>query len=97
MRLTVAANEIIILDTNVWVSAVLKGRELRTVIQFIIDNPKFEWVVSIDILAEYKEVLSQKKKPEFDVRKNLKVMHINSMITRVTLREVEAADWRPKQ
>lgn len=53
--------KIVIIDTNVLVSAVLKGREPRTVIQFIVDNPKFEWVVSADILAEYKEVLSRKK------------------------------------
>lgn len=53
--------KIVIIDTNVLVSAVLRGREPRTVIQFIVDNPKFEWVVSADILAEYKEVLSRKK------------------------------------
>lgn len=53
--------KIVIIDTNVLVSAVLRGREPRTVIQFIVDNPKFEWVVSAEILAEYKEVLSRKK------------------------------------
>lgn len=53
--------KIVIVDTNVLVCAVLRGREPRTVIQFIVDNPKFEWVVSAEILAEYKEVLSRKK------------------------------------
>lgn len=51
----------VIIDTNVLVSAVLRGREPRAVIQFIIDNLEFEWIVSTEILAEYKEVLNRKK------------------------------------
>ncbi|MGI8500742.1 MAG: putative toxin-antitoxin system toxin component, PIN family [Hassallia sp.] len=51
----------VIIDTNVLVSAVLRGREPRAVIQFIIDNSEFEWIVSTEILAEYKEVLNRKK------------------------------------
>lgn len=50
-----------IIDTNVLVSAVLRGREPRAVIQFIIDNSEFDWIVSTEILAEYKEVLNRKK------------------------------------
>ena len=53
--------KIVIIDTNILVSAVLRGREPKEVIQFIVDNPKQEWVVSADILSEYKEVLSRKK------------------------------------
>jgi uncharacterized protein len=51
----------IIIDTNVLVSAVLRGREPRAIIQFIVDNPDFEWIVSEEILTEYKEVLSRSK------------------------------------
>lgn len=51
----------VIIDTNVLVSAVLRGREPRAVIQFIIDNSEFDWIVSTEILAEYKEVLNRKK------------------------------------
>ncbi|MBW4446892.1 MAG: putative toxin-antitoxin system toxin component, PIN family [Spirirestis rafaelensis WJT71-NPBG6] len=51
----------VIIDTKVLVSAVLRGREPRAVIQFIIDNSEFEWIVSTEILAEYKEVLNRKK------------------------------------
>ena len=51
----------IVVDTNVLVSAVLRGREPRAVIQFIVDNPDCEWVVSPEILTEYKEVLSRRK------------------------------------
>ncbi len=51
----------IVIDTNILVSAVLRGREPRAVIQFIVDNTEIEWIVSAEILAEYKEVLSRKK------------------------------------
>ncbi|MDZ8236551.1 MAG: putative toxin-antitoxin system toxin component, PIN family [Nostoc sp. ChiQUE01a] len=51
----------VVIDTNVLVSAVLKGRVPRIVIQFIFDNPEWEWIVSQEIVAEYKEVLSRPK------------------------------------
>lgn len=51
----------VVIDTNVLVSAVLKGRQPREIIQFVIDNSNYEWIVSEKILAEYKEVLSRKK------------------------------------
>ena len=50
-----------VVDTNVLVSAVLKGRNPREVIQFIVDTQGFEWIVSAEILAEYTEVLSRSK------------------------------------
>jgi hypothetical protein len=34
----------VVIDTNVLVSAVLKGRVPRVVIQFIVDNPDWEWI-----------------------------------------------------
>lgn len=43
----------VIIDTNVLVSAVLKGREPRDVIQFVVDSPNCDWVVSEEILAIY--------------------------------------------
>jgi uncharacterized protein len=51
----------VVVDTNVLVSAVFKGRVPRAVIQFIFDNPDWEWIVSEEIVAEYKEVLSRSK------------------------------------
>ncbi|MEH1789446.1 MAG: putative toxin-antitoxin system toxin component, PIN family [Nostoc sp.] len=51
----------VVIDTNVLVSAVLKGRVPRAVIQFLFDNPDWEWIVSLEIVAEYKEVLSRPK------------------------------------
>lgn len=51
----------VIVDTNVLVSAVLKGRTPKEVIQFIIDAPDCNWLVSEEILEEYKQVLSRPK------------------------------------
>ncbi|MCD8487158.1 MAG: putative toxin-antitoxin system toxin component, PIN family [Desertifilum sp.] len=51
----------VISDTNVLISAVLKGRNPRIVVQFVIDNAEWEWIVSPKIVAEYKEVLSRRK------------------------------------
>lgn len=51
----------VVVDTNILVSAVLKGGIPRTVIQFIFDNPEYEWIASLEIITEYKEVLSRPK------------------------------------
>jgi putative PIN family toxin of toxin-antitoxin system len=51
----------VIVDTNVLVSAVLRGRLPRAVVQFIINDPNCDWIVSSDILAEYQEVLTRPK------------------------------------
>ncbi|MEH2301940.1 putative toxin-antitoxin system toxin component, PIN family [Nostoc sp.] len=51
----------VVIDTNVLVSAVLKGRVPRDVIQFIFDNPDWQWIASEEIVVEYKEVLSRRK------------------------------------
>ena len=51
----------VVIDTNILVSAALKGRKPSIVIQYIVDHSEWEWVVSSEILAEYKEVLSRKK------------------------------------
>jgi uncharacterized protein len=51
----------VVVDTNVLVSAILRGQTPREVIQFIIDTPNYDWMVSTEILREYKEVLSRPK------------------------------------
>ena len=51
----------IIIDTNVIISAILKGRTPRQVIQFIIDSDDCDWLVSLESLSEYREVLSRPK------------------------------------
>ncbi|MEH2014651.1 putative toxin-antitoxin system toxin component, PIN family [Nostoc sp.] len=49
------------MDTNILVYAVLKGRVPRDVLQFIFDNPDWQWIASEEIVVEYKEVLSRRK------------------------------------
>lgn len=51
----------IIIDTNVLVSAALVGKKPEEVVLFVVNNEKYEWVVSEEILAEYQEVLSRRK------------------------------------
>lgn len=49
----------VVIDTNVLVSAAISDRNPEAVILFVVANPEFEWVVSAEILSEYKEVLSR--------------------------------------
>lgn len=51
----------VIVDTNILVSAVLKGRKPREIVQFISDHSDIDWIVSQEILAEYREVLNRRK------------------------------------
>ena len=49
----------VVIDTNVLVYAAISDRNPEAVILFVVANPEFEWVVSVEILSEYKEVLSR--------------------------------------
>jgi uncharacterized protein len=51
----------VIVDTNILISASLTGRYPESVILSLVSNPDFMWVVSEEILAEYKSVLMRKK------------------------------------
>lgn len=51
----------VVIDTNVLVSAILRGRAPQAVILFVAEQPDFEWVVSAAIVREYKAVLSRPK------------------------------------
>ncbi|MFM9265840.1 putative toxin-antitoxin system toxin component, PIN family [Tychonema sp. BBK16] len=51
----------IVVDTNIVVSAILRGQRPKKVIQSIIDRPDWAWLVSPEIIAEYKEVLLRPK------------------------------------
>lgn len=54
----------VIVETNVLVSAVLKDKDPELVILFLVERDAFEWIVSTEILTEYKDVLSC---PKFDL------------------------------
>lgn len=43
------------------VSAAVTGKNPEVVILFIVENPGYEWVVSREILTEYKEVLNRSR------------------------------------
>ncbi|MDJ0729045.1 MAG: PIN domain-containing protein [Crocosphaera sp.] len=49
------------MDTNVLVSAIIAGGNPEQVILFVAENDNIQWIVSEDILAEYKSVLGRKK------------------------------------
>jgi len=51
----------VVVDTNVLVSAVLKDRVPEEVIMFIASRDDIEWIVSPQIMVEYKEVLGRDK------------------------------------
>jgi len=51
----------VIVDTNIVISASLTGKCPEAVILSLVSNPDFMWVVSAEILAEYKNVLMRKK------------------------------------
>jgi uncharacterized protein len=51
----------VIIDTNILISAAVKGRDPEAIILLLASNPDFEWIVSEAILIEYKSVLSRKK------------------------------------
>ncbi|MEA5504840.1 putative toxin-antitoxin system toxin component, PIN family [Halotia wernerae UHCC 0503] len=78
----------VVIDTNVLVSAVLKGRVPRAVIQFIFDNPDWEWIVSSEIVAEYKEVLSR---PKFKLTDEVKASWFEIIDTFLTLIDVNVS------
>jgi len=51
----------VLIDTNVLVSAALKDKIPEEVILFVVSHADMQWIVSPDILAEYKAVLSRSK------------------------------------
>jgi putative PIN family toxin of toxin-antitoxin system len=51
----------VILDTNVVISAVWRDRKPESVILWVVAHPDWQWMVSAEILREYKDVLRRKK------------------------------------
>jgi uncharacterized protein len=51
----------VVIDTNVLVSAALKDREPEAIILFVAGRDDMEWIVSSEIMAEYRDVLSRAK------------------------------------
>ena len=51
----------ILIDTNILVSAALRDKDPERVILWIAAQADFEWIVTPEILAEYKGVLAREK------------------------------------
>ena len=51
----------VVIDTNIVISAILKDRIPEQIILFVAEQDDFEWLVSSDILAEYKAVIHRPK------------------------------------
>lgn len=52
---------IVVIDTNVLVSAALRGRDPEAVLLFAAATPGVRWVASPEIMAEYRAVLGRPK------------------------------------
>jgi putative PIN family toxin of toxin-antitoxin system len=51
----------VVIDTNVFISAAWRDRNPESVVLWIINQPNWTWLISQDILQEYKEVLRRPK------------------------------------
>ena len=51
----------VIIDTNVLVSAVLRGNVPGLVLEFIVSESECQWVASLEIIAEYLNVINRPK------------------------------------
>jgi len=51
----------VLIDTNVLISAVWRDRKPEEVILWVIAHPDWQWIVSLEIMREYVEVLNRKK------------------------------------
>jgi putative PIN family toxin of toxin-antitoxin system len=75
----------IVIDTNVVVSAVLKDKDPEAVLRAVVAHPDWEWLVSADILDEYRAVLAR---PKFGLPPDLLHQWITFLETVTVLVEV---------
>lgn len=59
----------VIIDTNIPISAAVADGKPEKVINFIISHADYDWIVSQEILDEYREVLQRKKLKLRDTKK----------------------------
>ena len=86
----------VLIDTNVLVSAVLKDRIPEEVILFVTSRADMQWIVSPEILAEYKEVLGRAK---FGLPQEIRHKWFDLLDTFATTVQVDATidfprDWQ---
>ncbi|MFY7884326.1 MAG: putative toxin-antitoxin system toxin component, PIN family [Dolichospermum sp.] len=59
----------IIIDTNIVVSAIIADRNPERLIILVASKSDYQWIVSSEILTEYKDVLNRKKLKVTDQKK----------------------------
>jgi uncharacterized protein len=77
----------VVIDTNVVVSAALKNKSPEAILRAVAAHPEWEWVVSEEILAEYRAVLAR---PKFSLPPTLLRQWITFLETVTVLVEVPA-------
>ncbi len=77
----------VVIDTNVVVSAAFKNKGPEAVLRAVVAHPEWEWVVSTEILVEYREVLAR---PKFGLPPTLLREWITFLETATVLVEVPA-------
>lgn len=75
----------VIIDTNIVVSAAFKNKDPEVVLRAVVKHPDWEWIVSAEILAEYREVLAR---PKFGLPPTLLQQWITFLETVTVLVEV---------
>ena len=75
----------IVFDTNILISAALKGGKPKKVIAFVIANSRLRWVASDSIIKEYKQVLNR---PKLNLPESTKQEWLEMIDLAVTLIEV---------
>lgn len=51
----------VVIDTNVLVSAILRERSPEAVILWVLSQPEWKWLVSPEIMQEYRQILRRPK------------------------------------
>ncbi|MFM7580960.1 MAG: putative toxin-antitoxin system toxin component, PIN family [Microcystaceae cyanobacterium] len=71
----------VVIDTNIIISAILKNRIPEKVILFVAEQDDFQWLVSSEILTEYKTVICRPKfkLPSDIIEKWLMVFDLRTM------------------
>jgi putative PIN family toxin of toxin-antitoxin system len=75
----------VVIDTNVVVSAAFKNKDPEAVLRAVVAHPEWEWVVSVEILTEYRTVLAR---PKFALPSTLLSQWITLLETVTVLVEV---------
>lgn len=75
----------VVIDTNVVVSAAFKNKDPEAVLRAVVAHAEWEWIVSSEIMAEYRTVLAR---PKFGLPPTLLREWVTFLETATTLVEI---------